>query len=76
MPQFEKQSSRPLSPESYRAAARKLRRIADKLDDYCAPTTPAEQGRLTRIIHVLLHTGRHLRDRHQRKLDEQKPKKS
>lgn len=70
MPQFAKQSSRPLSPESYRAAARKLRRIADDLEARCTPQTPREQASLTRTIHVLLQMARHLRDRHQRKLDE------
>lgn len=65
-PQFTRQSRRPLSPQSYQAAARMLRRAADRLETSCTPVTSQEKRRLTMIIHSLNRSVKHLRDRHDR----------
>lgn len=64
MPQFPKRSTLPLQPESYRAAARRLRRIADKLEARAAPRNPIEKTALSNIVNNLYHTSRRLWCRH------------
>lgn len=59
-------TGRPLRPEAYRAAARRLRLIADRLDACSAPETPRERASLTLTVHGLLHFSRLLCARHRR----------
>lgn len=66
--QFTRQSSRPLSAESYRAAARKLRKYADALDARCEAVEPRERASLTSCIHGLSHFARSLSARHNRRM--------
>ncbi len=65
-PQVPKQSTRPLSPQSYLAAARKLRQYADDLERRANPVTPQDKRSLTRVIHSLAYATRCLRYRHDR----------
>ena len=67
MPQFPRQSLRPPVPEGYRAAARKLRRVADVLEVYADQQTPKERRSLTLAIHGLAHMVRALVARHNRR---------
>lgn len=53
-----------MKPRNYRAAAKFLRLIADRLDKYADPKSPREKASLTRIIHILSRYGRALSDRH------------
>lgn len=55
-----------MRPESYRAAARRLRHIADDLERRAEPTTMREKQALTRVIHSLADMVRVLRQRHDR----------
>lgn len=66
MPQFPARTAQPAQPESYRAAARRLRRFADKLEAHCAPQTPQERRGLTRTVNTLAHFARALFRRHNR----------
>lgn len=66
-PQFPRRALSPMQPESYRAAARKLRAIADKLEARAAAETPHEQAARTNIIHTLSHYVRALVARHHRR---------
>lgn len=59
-------TGRPLRPEAYRAAARRLRAMADRLDACAAPETPRERASLTRAVHVLVDFSRTLSARHRR----------
>lgn len=58
-----------MTPESYLAAARKLRKIAAHLDARCTPQTPHERASLTSTIHGLALFARQLSQRH-RAVDE------
>lgn len=62
--QFPRQSSLPMSPESYRAVSRRLRRIADQLEARCTPQTPHEKAALTTAVHQLTYAARALSARH------------
>jgi len=53
-----------MQPESYRAAARRLRRFADQLEARCTPQTPREQAALTLTVNLLLRYARLLSARH------------
>jgi hypothetical protein len=53
-----------MAPASYRAAARKLRKIADALDARCEPQSPSDKAALTSAVHRLTHTARALSARH------------
>lgn len=64
-PQFPARS-RVLRPESYQAAARRVRRMADALEARSAPQTPREQAALTSAIHTLSHYAQDLSRRHRR----------
>lgn len=66
MPQFAPRATQPAQPETYRAAARRLRRIANDLDARCEPQTPQERRGLTRVVHALAHFARALSARHNR----------
>lgn len=55
-----------MRPESYRAAARRLRRAADALGRWAAASTPAERRALTLAIHGLARYARMLTERHRR----------
>lgn len=68
MPQFTRHSTRPMQPESYRAAARKLRRLSDQIEVRAASDTPQERRALTRSIHSLGHFVRALVARHNGRL--------
>lgn len=56
-----------MRPESYRTAARRLRRYADLLDAYAEPARPRDLASLTRTIHSLIQYVRSLSDRHHRR---------
>jgi len=64
MPQFPRQSSRPLSPVSIRASARRARALLDQIDHYADPQDARERQRLTRAINGLAHAARDLSRRH------------
>lgn len=66
--QFPKDASRPLRPESYRAAARRLRKYADQLDERADPQSPREQASLTSAVHGLSHYAQLLSRRHRRSI--------
>lgn len=67
-PQYPKDSTRPLRPGSYRAAARRLREFADQLDERADPQSPREQASLTTAVHGLSHYAQLLSRRHRRSL--------
>jgi hypothetical protein len=56
-----------MQPESYRAAARRLRKFADQFEARCAPSTPREQAALTLTINVLSHYVALLSARHHKR---------
>lgn len=56
-----------MRPESYRAAARRLRRYADLLADYADPHRPRDIASLTRAIHSLSRYAQALSERHRRR---------
>lgn len=64
MPQFSKQSTRPLLPRSYRATAARLREIADMLERYAEATDPRDRGARTQAVRSLSGLSRSLADRH------------
>jgi len=64
MPQFVRQSRQTMTPESYRAVARRLRKIADQIEARCTPQTPHERAALTTVVHQLTHAARALSARH------------
>lgn len=66
MPQFPRRSTLPMSPESYRAAARRLRKMADDLEARCTPQTPREQAALTSTLTGIARYTWHLVCRHKR----------
>lgn len=55
-----------LRPMSYRAAARKLREMADQLDARADPQSPRELASLTGLVHRISLYGQHLSARHRR----------
>lgn len=64
MPQFSRGVTRPISPRSYRTAARRLREIADAIEGRAEPVTPRDRASLTSAINGLVHFVRALADRH------------
>lgn len=60
----------PLRPESYRAAARRLREYADQLDQRAAAQSPQEKRALTLAVHGLAQYARNLSQRHRVSGDE------
>lgn len=66
MPQFQKRSSQPLSPESYRAAARRLRDLAALVDRYSDARDTRQHQQLTRAIHGLSAASQALSRRHRK----------
>lgn len=66
-PQFARRALSPMQPESYRAAARRLRKIADKLEARAGALTPHEMAARTNILHTLGHFVRALIARHDRR---------
>ena len=64
MPQFPRQSTRPLTARSYRAAAARIRELADSIDAHAEPATPQDKRALTQSIHGLAHAARDLSRRH------------
>jgi hypothetical protein len=53
-----------LQPQSYRAAARAMRRIADRLDFYAEARTPLQRMSLTRAVNEALRFSKRLYQRH------------
>ncbi len=71
MPQFTRQSARPLTAEHYRRAAESLRRLASKIDYAAAiahggDATPRDTARLTQILHRTSIHAQSLSQRHRR----------
>lgn len=64
MPQFTRQATRPLSPRSYEAAARKLETFARQLRERSNPQSPRDKASLTSAIHGLSLFGQALARRH------------
>lgn len=64
MPQFPKQTARPLRPESYRAAVRRYRQLCDLIERYANANTTREKAQLTRAIHGLAYSAKSLSARH------------
>lgn len=64
MPQFTRQSSRPLSPRSYRAAVRRVRQLCDAIADNAEAQSPTERAGLTRAINGLAGAAGSLARRH------------
>lgn len=64
MPQFTRRALQPMRPSSYRAAARKLRRVADLLEARAEAADPRAKQALTRAIHGLAHFAHALSRRH------------
>lgn len=63
-PQFQRRAEQPMQPSSYRAAARRLRQMADALEARAEPTTPREKAALTSTLHTLEMYVRRLVARH------------
>ena len=59
-PQFAKRKDLPMTPESYRRIAKRLREIADDLEAHCTPQTPDEERALGFIIKNLADYARSL----------------
>lgn len=55
-----------LRPSSYRAAARKLRHLADQIERRADAQSPRERTYLTRAINGAAQHARSLSDRHRR----------
>jgi len=51
---------------TYRAAARKLRKIADHLEARCKPKTPRQKAALTSTVYSLSRYAKQLADKHRR----------
>lgn len=68
MPQFSRQSSRPLTPTGYLASVRRILELLDVIHAYALipPTTPRDRARLTRAIHGLSLAAQSLSRRHRR----------
>jgi hypothetical protein len=64
MPQFSRQSSRPLTARSYRAAVARIRELAAAIEARAGATEPHDRAMLTRSIHGLAHAARDLSRRH------------
>lgn len=58
---------KPLQAQSYRAAARKLRRFADQFDARCEPQSPRDLASLTSAVFCLSRYAQELLTRHRRK---------
>lgn len=58
-----------LRPETYRAAARRLRKTADYLNARCEPKTPRQKAALTSTVYGLSRYARHLAEKHRRKVE-------
>lgn len=65
-PQFTPQAARPLSSQTYRAAAKKLRAAADKIEERAVLGlhTPQHKRAVTRVINSVAGTIRTLRAKH------------
>lgn len=59
-PQFAKRKDMPMTPESYRRIAKRLRETADDLEAHCTPQTPEEERTLGFIIKNLADYARSL----------------
>lgn len=66
MPQFTKQTSRPLSPVSIRASAKNGRKLIALIERYADPQNAHEKASLTRAINGLSLWARSLSARHRR----------
>lgn len=55
-----------MTPESYRAAARRLRRLADRVEQTAHATTPQERRARTLAVHALARAARELYEKHSR----------
>jgi len=64
MVQFARQSSRPLTARSYRAAVARITDLAASIEAHAEATEPREKAALTRAIHGLAHAARDLSRRH------------
>lgn len=62
-PQFQRQSTRPLRPDSIRAATRRFRQLCDIIERHADPKDQREKAQLTRAIHGLALASRSLRNR-------------
>lgn len=69
MPQFTRQSSRPLTAASYAAAVRRQRQLLDTIERYAGASQPRERAQLTRAIHGLSLGAQSLSRRHAGKSD-------
>ncbi len=58
-----------LKPITYRAAARRLRKIADHFDARCEPKTPRQKAALTSTVYGLSRYVRNLSDRHRKAIE-------
>lgn len=66
MSDFPRRSTLPMQPSSFRAAARKIRRMADQLEVSAEAETPRERATRTRTIHRLAQYTRHLSQRNRK----------
>ena len=62
-PQFQKQSTRPLSPRALAAAVRRFRKLCDIIERYADPKDIREKARLMRAIRGLAFASRSLSSR-------------
>jgi len=66
MPDFPRRRNLPMQPSSYRAAARKVRQMADDLEARADAETPREQASRTSVIHRLSRYCQHLSQRNRK----------
>lgn len=59
----------PLHPNTYRAAARRLRKFADNIDARSKPKTARQKAALTRTIYDLSRFTQNLSKMHRRKTE-------
>jgi len=59
-PKFAKRRDMPMTPETYRRAAKRLRGFADELEKYAAPQTAEDQRSLAFVIKNLADYARTL----------------
>lgn len=55
-----------MKQSQYHATARRLRKLADRLEACSAPATARDKASLTRLVHVIQRTARELYERHTR----------
>ncbi len=58
-----------LKAEVYRAAARRLRKIADQIETRCEPRTPRQKAALTSAVYGLSRYAQNLSQKHRKKIE-------